>query len=330
MLDKENKKFYNKFKSLKNTKKIIYALTPPPHLANIGDQAQVIAIYNWFKKHYPTYPIIEVDKNQSTRLLPALKLIINKKDIIFLHSGGNMADRAMWSENARRELIINFLNNKIISLPQTISFGKEQQIRANEIYSRHPDLTIIARDFESEKLAKKIFPKQKIFSIPDFVLSLNYKLNNPLNNKKALLCLRNDNESILNEKERKKISKKIPYKCTFFDTTFPNPIFNKDRNKKLKDTLDLFSSNDIIITDRFHGVIFSVLCKKPCVVLNTIDHKLRSSILWFKNIKFVKLARNIEEIPKVAKEVLLVKDMTTPNWNKEYFNKLPSILELKY
>lgn len=327
-----NLSLYNKWEYLKDTPKIIYALTPPPRLANIGDHAQVVAIQEWFNKHFKL-PIVEIDKDEAV-LLDALKALIRPDDLIFLHSGGNMADRAMWSENARRGIIKTFLNNRIISLPQTISFGHKQQLLCESIYSNHPNLTIIARDLESEKLAKKIFSKATTFAMPDFVLGVDYispLKKGPKEDRgfKVLACLRdNDGESILTEAQRESICKIFKGTTARFDTTFKKPIQRKDRVETLFRTLVTFDKADLIITDRFHGVIFSVLCKKPCVVLNTVDHKLRSSIQWFKDIKFVKLAETLEDIPQIAKEVMTVTDMSVPDWNKEYFDKLPARLGL--
>ena len=190
---------------LRYTRKIIYALTPPPKLNNIGDHAQVVAIRAWIEKHFNNLPVIELDKNEAKYFLPALKWLVQSSDVFFLQSGGNLGDRGMWSEPIRRLLIDVFKNNKIISLPQTIYFsdtpkGHREKSCSSRIYRAHPDLTIITRDSKSEELSKKLFPNARSFSMPDFVLSLNIT-NSQTKNKppKILLCLRQDNQSTITE-----------------------------------------------------------------------------------------------------------------------------------
>ena len=108
--------------NLRSKNKIIYALTPPPYLKNVGDHAQVIAIRAWLDKHFPELPVIEIDKDQGNYFLPALRWLVQLDDIFFLHSGGNLGDRGKWSETMRRQMISEFPSNQIISLPiQTLA-----------------------------------------------------------------------------------------------------------------------------------------------------------------------------------------------------------------
>ena len=162
---------------LRHRRKILYAITPPPRLNNVGDHAQVIAIHIWLKKNFPRLPIIEMDKDQARYYLPALRWLIQPDDIVFLHSGGNLGDRGIWSESIRRLLISTFTRNQIVSLPQTIYFsdtsnGNKEREKTRRIYATHPNLTIIARDPQSGELATELFPKAQTFCMPDFVLSL--------------------------------------------------------------------------------------------------------------------------------------------------------------
>ena len=43
-----------------------------------------------------------------------------------------------------------------------------------------------------------------------------------------------------------------------------------------------FSSYDLIITDLYHGMIFSVIANTPVVVLPSSDHKISSGVQFFK------------------------------------------------
>ena len=326
--------FFAENKHLVNTKKILYALTPPPKLKNIGDHAQAVAIRIWLENSFPSVEVIELDKEQSRYYLPALKRLLNPQDIVFLHSGGNLGDRGIWSEKIRRLLIKNLPQNKIISLPQTIFFsetqnGKIQKEITRNIYKSHPNLVVIGRDPYSGDLAQDLFPKAQTFCMPDFVLSLPPRSPDNKNNApKILLCLRLDNESALSDDQRQTMASLLPYDCTYYDTTLDSPIPLDQREEILDQTLKLFLEHDVVITDRYHGLIFTVLCQKPCIVLRTVDHKLTSAIYWFKDMSSIIFAETLSELPDRVSDCLENDDRSAPNWNTLYFDKIPSLVGL--
>ncbi len=323
----------NRFSDNQAGGRIIYAITPPPKLSNLGDQAQVVAIYDWIEKNYPNKQVIELNKDEVLNCYHYVKPLINKNDVIILHSGGNMGDRGMWSERSRRCMIMNFPNNKIVSLPQTINFhgtvsGQRELSISKDIYNSHKDLTIVARDHQSFELANTYFNECKTDEAPDFVLSYNtdhLSLDRKTNGK-ILFCLREDSESALNAQETQRLLSSLQRPYDVFDTTISQDIGNDERKRKLDDTLNMFSEYDAIVTDRFHGLIFSVLCKKPTVVLPTVDHKLTSAFDWFDSVNFVKFADSIEDVPAAFTEVLTSTDFSTVDWHEAYFDKIAKYL----
>jgi pyruvyl transferase EpsI len=320
---------YLRYFKLKNQCKLIYVLTPPAQLSNIGDHAQVIGIKNWLSDNYAGMPILEFNKDETIHLQWAIKKLTNKNDLIFIHSGGNMGDSGIWSEKGRRLTIQNFPENKIVSLPQTIHFsdsdlGKRELKKSQNIYNSHKNLTIIARDFKSEKLAKNYFPKAKIFSCPDFVLYLQKTFNEVYAGKSShiLFCLRNDSESAINEQQRKKIISSVNQSFTTIDTTLPRLILRNKRNKELKEIIDIVSHSSVVVTDRFHGLIFAVLTKTPCIVISTINHKLTSAFKWFDGINFVEFATYLDDIPLLINKLQNLKEKKDKDWAKQYFDQI--------
>lgn len=311
-------------------KHIIYAITPPPRLSNLGDQAQVVAIYKWLERHYPKHSIIEVNKDEVIHCISYFKDKVSIDDFIVLHSGGNMGDRGIWSEVSRRKMICNFPNNKILSLPQTINFrntevGKKELMVSKKIYNNHINLTIVARDNESFKLAKKYFNSCTIEKSPDFVLSYDtahLDLGTIKTNGKALYCLREDDESALTNEEKSLLLQNCTSDYDLFDTTISESIENNKRKEKLDEVLIMFSQYEYVVTDRFHGLIFSILCKKPTVVLKTVDHKLTSAFNWFDDVKFIQFSNSVETVNQSVEKVLKEADFTVPDWDKLYFDKL--------
>jgi pyruvyl transferase EpsI len=319
---------------LRRKTKIVYALTPPPRLANVGDHAQVVAIREWLKRHAPDVSVVEVDKGQAKSLLPALRWLVQDGDLLLLHSGGNLGDRSMWSEGARRLLIQAFPRNQMVSLPQTIYFsdsptGRRERERTREIYGSHERLTVIARDPRSGELAAELFPRARTFCMPDFVLSLPAAESPQVHDRRyGLLCLRRDSESTLSADQREALAQSLPYECHRWDTTLSTPISVSERALVLEEALARFQAVDFVVTDRYHGLIFAVLCRKPCVVLKTVDHKLTSAMEWFSEVPFVALADEPSSVLQCVEACLAVETRTTPDWNELYFDKLPALIEL--
>lgn len=313
--------------------RIIYAITPPSQLSNIGDQAQVVAIYDWFKRFFPEHNVIEIDKDEVIHLVNHFKPFVKDDDIIVLHSGGNLGDRGIWSETSRRTMIQNFPKNKIVSLPQTIHFsdtekGRKELENSRSIYNAHPDLTVMGRDHQSYALAQEYFEKCKTFESPDFVLSYRWAPDESKEtNGKMLYCLRVDSESAINAEQREKLLALAPKPYDVFDTTISEPITKESRKRILDETLQMFSEYDLIVTDRYHGLIFSVLAKRPTVVLPTVDHKLTSAFDWFDEVKFVRFAPEIEAVPGLIDEVAQVNDRSVTDWVKVYFEPMTKLLQ---
>jgi len=324
-------KYYN----LKHQRKIIYVLTPPMQLPNIGDHAQVVGIKKWMSDKYPDYQVLEFNKDETIYLQWAIKKLTSKNDLVFIHSGGNMGDSGLWSERGRRLTIKNLPDNKIISLPQTIFFsdtdtGRKELKISQAIYNQHPNLIIMARDFKSESLAREYFPNANIISCPDFVLYLQNQTSDESNQEErvnTLLCLRKDSESILTNEKRTKIKDLVNQPIIYIDTTLPRLIPRKNRENELKLIIQRMYSSKIVITDRFHGLIFAVLTKTPCIVLSTVNHKITSAFKWFDGINFVAFAHNLEEIPRLINEIEKLPSKESKDWATLYFDSLKTILK---
>jgi pyruvyl transferase EpsI len=320
-----------KHRGLRGRPKILYALVPPASLKNVGDQAQAVAIRAWMAKHYPDRPVIEVDKRDTVRAMPALRWLVGPEDLVFIHSGGNLGDRGLWSETGRRRVIAEFRDVPVVSLPQTIFFsdtevGRRERRTTESVYGRHPRLTVIGRDPRSAELAERLFPTARTLAMPDFVLSLPPVTEGGLASEATLLCLRRDRESALSPDRRDALAKAVGPEVTRYDTTLSEPIPVGARAEVLKETLRLFRDHRAVVTDRYHGLIFGILTGRPTVALPTVDHKLTSAMHWFQDVRFVRLARSVEDVPALLREVEGVKDRSVPDWNTEYFDRLPGMI----
>ncbi|HEX6118113.1 MAG TPA: polysaccharide pyruvyl transferase family protein [Dongiaceae bacterium] len=313
----------------------IYALTPTAGLRNVGDQAQVVAILRWLARHYPAHRVVELDKDVVLACSDALELRVTPGDLIFLHSGGNLGDRGRWSEAARRTMISTFPDNRIVSLPQTIFFsdtplGRHERAISREIYGRHRRLTVMGRDEVSGRIAADLFPRAQIVTMPDFVLSLrteDFALQpDPSHADRIMLCLRQDNESAFGGGRRLALQQNLALPTTLFDTTLEHDIPASERARILTETLALFSGHRAVVTDRFHGLIFAVICRKPAVALPTVDHKLTSAISWFRDIANVALCEDVDRLGDALSTVMSASVDRYPDFNELYFDRLPRLI----
>lgn len=307
-------------KAYKDIKKIIF-LSSPEH-TNLGDHAIAIAIEKILKDTFENMLILEFSFSKYRRNAKYIQDLVNDEDIIVTIGGGNFGNLYLYEEEQRRDIVQRFSKNKIIIMPQSIFFtndenGKIEIEKSNEIYSNHKNLNIMTRDKKSYENGKKYFPKNKIYLSPDSVLYLEdwiNKLNSERNG--VILTLRSDKEKNLSENNKNSLVEfLLKNKISFFqnDTIQKYPITKELREYEVKNMLNKISTAKVNITDRFHGVIFSVITNTPVIVFKSLDHKIEEGVKWFSEIEWVHYVTSIEEaeilISKYIKlEVPMVKD----------------------
>jgi len=318
--------------------RIFYLMGVGDKFPNLGDQAQTAAIPIWMNKHFDM-PIIEIKCFKVKSCLPLLKSQIKKDDVVFIHSGGNFGDD--WdTTQLLRELIISLLSgNRIIQLPQTIyysdtEYGNIASDRCKEVINKHGSFLIFCRDFQSTSIAKKLFSNTHVLPRPDMVLSLQEAVENKLGNeisrrsqviKKVLIVMRNDKESIYGLEDKNDIAKILSsagYESKLWDTNVNDTFPDKDKFKTLTKYLKFISEFDAVVTDRYHGLIFSVLVKRPCIVLKTHNHKLTSAFDWFDKVNYVRRIDSQENLITAIKDLEKLQEYTAPRWNALHFDPM--------
>lgn len=328
-------RYNSKFKKYKDKKKIIHMLTPLH--GNMGDQAIVYATNKFLKENFQDYKIIEVYKKDIYKYAKALKKILNYNDFIVLIGGGNMGNLWITEEIDRRFVINTFKDNKIISMPQTISFtdnkdGKKEFEITKKVYNAHNNLTLIAREEKSYKIMRDNFIKNKVILNPDTVLYLNkmYQFNDG-NRNKIMTCLRSDKESVLGNRKAEFVEAlNNNYNEVFnYDTVIDKTITKDIREKELKNMFDKFLNSKIVITDRLHGMVFCVITKTPCIVTKSLDHKVTGTYEWIKGLNYIKLVDdlNFETIKPLIDELINLNYINEIDFKNRYFDELSNTLK---
>ena len=284
--------------SVRNVEKRIFLMGTPNH-GNLGDQAIVLGELFTLKNHFPDYEIIEIPYTYLTGRLGeffwglGFEKFIRKSDIIFLHGGGNLGNLWVNEEQLRRKLIDKFAANKIVIFPQSIYFsedytGQQELEISKKIYNAHNDLHLMTRDGNSFELAQKFFPKISTYLLPDAATVLQGITDDvDADREGVLFILRNDKEKVRDENKIQSMKNyfklnKIPFDN--IDTVINEKVTADNREQKIRDVLLKIRRSKLVITDRFHGVIFSFITRTPVLAFKSFDTKISSGIKWFRNV----------------------------------------------
>lgn len=298
---------------------------------NLGDVAISYAQFEFLKNNFPEYNIVDVPISRNIKNIRTIKKLIRDGDIITIVGGGNLTDKYQEIENCRLAWVKSFPDNKIISFPQTIdftSYGIEPSSfnKSKKIYESHSDFHIFARESISYKVMNDNL-NTNIYLCPDIVLSQNQS-NSNFNRKGIVCCIRKDEESIFAEAERLAIIKSIQDhfldEVIFTDTHIGrSELAWEEREGELNKIWDRFKQSEVVVTDRLHGMIFSVITKTPCVVLLNNNHKIIQTYRdWLYDLEHIVLlddpdttliTKTIQKLRAYTKS-----DISLPNILNEY------------
>lgn len=312
-----------------------YVFGAPMHI-NMGDQAQSLCIKIWIEKNYPQHHVtLLVIPHTTDSIIHLIRKIIKSEDLIFFHSGYHLTDLYAVKEIYMRCITI-FKDYQIISFPQTIFFKKKTEMeKVVKTLKSHPNYILLCRDLTSYQTALESFDLKKIYLFPDIVTSLigKYYFDNLRNG--ILFCIRNDIEAFYSKTEINKLKARFSnLRIEETDTSIPNKFsyINKRRLNILESIFKYYSSFEVIITDRYHGTIFSLIANTPVIVLSSTDHKLSSGVRWFpKDIfgHYINYAHNLDEAHQIAIKILNMKDLNyklPPYFEDNYYSKLKKII----
>ncbi|MCM0270400.1 polysaccharide pyruvyl transferase family protein [Bacteroides fragilis] len=330
---RETKRLY-KIADTPPTNKRVYYLGTCEN-SNYGDNAQYYCILKWIKEYLPNYDLIQFDAttvvDKRYRFIETFISIFRTKcDLIIFQSGYAIQDYG-GNHHIMHKLILSKIPNAMaIIMPQTIFFQHQSAIEATAaLFNKCPNLLLIARDKTSFDTATKWFHEIHLLCKPDIVTSLigHYNFNTP---KEGILILhRNDLEQYYSRNDIRELKTKLSIftQVTESDTTVK--ISGTKIRRNLKENIDKqiqsYSKYKVIITDRFHGTIFSLCANTPVIVLKSADHKVTCGATWLEGIykDYIKVANTIEDAIQYSKEFYYNYPQTKldPYFETKYFSK---------
>ncbi|MGS0695185.1 polysaccharide pyruvyl transferase family protein [Shewanella sp. 0m-4] len=212
---------------------------------------------------------------------------LKQADVIMLHGGGNFGDLYLKHQKLRESIVKQYPDKQIVLLPQTIYFkSKAAQDTSANIFSSHPDITMLVRDQRSYEIAKLF--SNKVILMPDMAHSLHplvdvrEVINEDTQVKRVLNLKRKDIESCGNDAEFIKkefdwiniLTLSDHFILKYFKKLQSIPVlkYKLAKNWKIQSDALLFSSSnyflqhELVHTDRLHGLILSVLLGRQVVM----------------------------------------------------------------
>ena len=274
-----------------------------PMYGNLGDQAILLSEEKFLKENFKDIKIIKVPSPFVQKYIKVIQKLVKIND-----------------------------GYKIIVFPQTVYFSKDEEGKkileeSRKIYYKHKNLYICCREKYSYDFMKEQFPLCNIVLVPDMVLYLDNIENNSIR-RNALFCIRQDKEKVQYNLDGLKeiLLKNGIEKIDYTDTVIPEEKYYLMQNKKLvNNKINEFSKYKIIITDRLHGMIFSLLSNTPCLVLENINYKVKGVYEWIKDVQYIKLC-NQENIEQQINELLNQEKIQYDN--KQLIKKYKPLIEL--
>lgn len=309
---------------------------------NLGDNAQYYCIKRWIEKEYGSYKLVEVPAEivayRRYGLGALLPSIIKSDDLVVFQSGYTTQDLGGCHELMHRVVIGRCPKANILMMPQTIYFKNESnRNRTSTIYSIAEKMLFLSRDAISHQQASEMFPDMRKELFPDIVTTLigGYKFQNRRSG--VMLCSRNDSEKYYSDIELEKLAIRIKNELSanvdVSDTTL------KVRHSKMKRDLEgyifreieLYSKYSVIITDRYHGTIFSLIASTPVIVIKTNDHKVQTGVDWFKGVydDYCYFANDLNEAFAICGKIMdnPPDRELPPYFVVNYYDKLKSLMD---
>ncbi|MFR3328875.1 MAG: polysaccharide pyruvyl transferase family protein [Odoribacter splanchnicus] len=284
--------------------KAIILMATPVH-GNLGDHAIVYAEQCFLKEEVPEGKIVEVSNDKYLISKRAIRKYIFRDDVIIIDGGGNLGTLWPWEDDKISEIIDMYRNNPVVVFPQTC-FYDDSEVAAqrlsknNAIYGHADKLWISLRDRKSYNFCISHFGNVKFLSVPDIVLYLSNRNLVPATERNGvLLCFRKDREKIISTKEEDKLrtfmtEADIPYKET--STVKEYPVDRNTRKGELQNLWKEFAGARLVITDRLHAMVFSVITHTPCLAVDNVSRKVSGVYELVSGLQSVKICNNVEEV----------------------------------
>lgn len=324
---------------LQSGKKRIFYLGVTMH-SNLGDLAQYHCIGKWLRANYPEHEIVELEAetvvSRRFGFMDLFRKALKPDDLIFFQSGYTTQDLGGLHDEMHRLIATEFPEQPMVMMPQTVFFVHEENRRRTALAcNRARKMLFLARDRISFEQARAMFPDLAVHLYPDIVTSLIGKYHFDSPREKVLFCCRNDGEKKYSDEEIANLRKKLAafVETELSDTTVPVRAteLRKHLQHYLEEIFRRYSRYRAIVTDRYHGTIFSLIAETPVLILKTTDHKVITGAEWFRGVydDRVYTAETLDDVEPILRKILQnpPQGKTDDYFERNYYRKLKALIE---
>lgn len=297
------------------------ALLDFPAHANVGDSAIWLGTLAYLREHGKT---ICYSCDQST-YSPATLAERLGDGVILLSGGGNFGDIWKHSQQLREQVVRDFPDAKIVQLPQSVMFRDQGELaRARAIFDAHSSLTLLVRDERSLRFVSENFRAPALLC-PDMALWLG-PIARPSPAKREIVWLaRTDRESAggplpkgietvdwLHEPRAPALRVESFLRELVVDHPRAEHMLRSTLSRaadraaagRLRRGCATLSEGRVVITDRLHAHILSLLLGIPSVIIDNSYGKLRNFYeTWTCGNELAALADGPEQAVSLAMEL---------------------------
>jgi exopolysaccharide biosynthesis predicted pyruvyltransferase EpsI len=225
--------------------------------------------------------------------------------VILLHGGGNLGDIYPRHQRLRERVIEDFPDYPIVQLPQTMTFEDPGNLRrAAHVFNGHERLTVLLRDTTSVERFARDFSAD-VHLCPDMAFCLGdlspVVRGTPAARGGVLWLARTDGEEVFDHVDAgdgvrrvdwpgpSSIWRRRRYASRLLSSgvaqlTGPGRVawrpaavmFPRLAGERVRSGAALLSSAEVVVTDRLHGHILSLLCRVPHVLNDNRTGKIRA------------------------------------------------------
>ncbi len=276
-------------------------LCTPEH-TNLGDHALAVAAKELLGKASGR-EIIEITGDHCRQDFSGVAGVVRPDDILFIAGGGFLGSLWPEEENTVCDILATFPRNRVIILPQTVFWNGNAagEARSRELWQNHGDLHVFLRERASYDYVKNRFCGKRFQDcrlMPDLALYLTPPLL--AGERRGVgICLRRDKESANSGEFSHKLVKEAGNgNSKFLDTIASCSFPLQERESRVTAVLREFQNMELVITDRLHGMLFSVITGTPCIAMDNVSGKVGG--VWTEWLKDSSIPVRFSDSPEQA------------------------------
>lgn len=271
----------------------ILFLVMTPKYWNLGDHLIAYEERFLLKEAFPDMPVVEIPYEECGSLGSLFSRLLKPRDIVFVTGGGYMGDLWPGLQQTLATILLSASKNKIFFFPQSVYFKNEAGIPSfQRVINSLQDAFFLARERRTYNFIRSFLRPDIVQLLPDVGLLADeltpYRASGVNPSNKAILCLRNDKESIQSESFNsvmKSTLEAFGLTVVEIDTHRQGvELGMADRETVLSNFVMTMSGARIVITNRLHGMIFAALAGVSCLALDNISGKVSGVYEWVRNV----------------------------------------------